>query len=117
VCALQHLIRVAASSPRPQIKSNLFRALPLGARDFNANYDPEEDEPNLELAWPHLQLVYEFFLRFIVSSDVDPKVAKKYIDKSFLIKVSWPASPPSVPVVAAVATRAADHVQSAGRSS
>ena len=27
-------------------------------------------------SWPHLQLVYEFFLRFIVSSDVDPKVAK-----------------------------------------
>ena len=38
--------------------------------------------------------MYEFFLRFIVSSDVDPKVAKKYIDKSFLIKVrqSHPAS-------------------------
>eukprot|EP01044_Picomonas_judraskeda_P021804 COSAG03_NODE_5236_length_1303_cov_1.232558_3_plen_64_part_01 len=32
--------------------------------------------------------MYEFFLRFIVSSDVDPKVAKKYIDKSFLIKVT-----------------------------
>ena len=78
----------SAVHSRTQIKSNLFRALPLGARDFNANYDPEEDEPNLEVAWPHLQLVYEFFLRFIVSSDVDPKVAKKYIDKSFLIKVS-----------------------------
>ena len=78
----------SAARSRTQIKSNLFRALPLGARDFNANYDPEEDEPNLEVAWPHLQLVYEFFLRFIVSSDVDPKVAKKYIDKSFLIKVS-----------------------------
>ena len=33
----------------------------------------------LEPAWPHLQLVYEFFLRFIVSSDVDPKVAKRYV--------------------------------------
>ena len=70
-----------------QIKSNLFRALPLGARDFNVNYDPDEDEPSLEISWPHLQLVYEFFLRFIVSSDVDPKAAKKYIDKSFMIKV------------------------------
>ena len=89
-------------APRPlylrqgllQIKSNLFRALPLGARDFNANYDPDEDEPSLELSWPHLQLVYEFFLRFIVSSDVDPKAAKKYIDKSFLIKVR--AKPSSI---------------------
>ena len=28
-----------------------------------AEFDPEEDEPTLEAAWPHLQLVYEFFLR------------------------------------------------------
>ena len=68
--------------------------MPLGARDFNANYDPDEDEPSLELSWPHLQLVYEFFLRFIVSSDVDPKAAKKYIHKSFLIKVR--AQPSSI---------------------
>ena len=29
-----------------------------------AEFDPEEDEPTLEAAWPHLQLVYEFFLRY-----------------------------------------------------
>ena len=69
----------------PQIKKNLFRPLPPGQRDFNPNYDAEEDEPCLEPAWPHLQLVYEFFLRFIVSSDVDPKVAKRYIDKASII--------------------------------
>jgi serine/threonine-protein phosphatase 2A regulatory subunit B' len=68
-----------------QIKQNLFRPLPPGQRDLNPNYDAEEDEPFLEPAWPHLQLVYEFFLRFIVSSDVDPKVAKRYIDKASII--------------------------------
>jgi len=29
--------------------------------------DPDEDEPHLEEAWPHLQLVYELLLKFIMS--------------------------------------------------
>jgi hypothetical protein len=32
-------------------------------KNAGAEFDPEEDEPTLEAAWPHLQLVYEFFLR------------------------------------------------------
>ena len=28
--------------------------------------------------WPHLQVVYEFFLRFIVSTEVNGKIAKRY---------------------------------------
>ena len=44
---------------------NLFRALPPSSSPNGAEFDPEEDEPTLEAAWPHLQLVYEFFLRFI----------------------------------------------------
>ena len=39
----------------------------------HAQYDPEEDEPVLEPAWPHLQYVYEFLLRFVVSNETDPK--------------------------------------------
>jgi len=42
-----------------------------------------EEEPFLEPAWPHLQLVYEFLLRFIVSAEVKAKSAKKYIDSAF----------------------------------
>lgn len=30
-----------------------------------------------------MQLVYEFFLRFVVSTEVNAKVAKKYIDPKF----------------------------------
>ena len=43
---------------------NLFRALPPSSSPNGAEFDPEEDEPTLEAAWPHLQLVYEFFLRY-----------------------------------------------------
>jgi len=67
------------------ISNNLFRGLKpnVGTRE----YDPEEDEPVLEAAWPHLQYVYEFLLRFVVSNETDPKVVKKYIDQSFLVRV------------------------------
>lgn len=37
--------------------------------------------------WPHLHLVYEIFLRFVVSNEVDPKAAKRYIDQRFILKV------------------------------
>ena len=62
------------------VRTNLFRTLPPQTDDF----DPEEDEPAMEPAWPHLQVVYEFFLRFIVSSEVNGKVAKKYVDQGFV---------------------------------
>ncbi|CAB1440904.1 unnamed protein product [Pleuronectes platessa] len=46
------------------ISVNIFRTLPPSE---NPEFDPEEDEPTLEASWPHLQLVYEFFLRFLES--------------------------------------------------
>ncbi|KAF3427679.1 hypothetical protein E2986_13868 [Frieseomelitta varia] len=36
---------------------NLFRTLPPSSNPNGAEFDPEEDEPTLEAAWPHLQLV------------------------------------------------------------
>jgi hypothetical protein len=50
-------------------------------------FDPEEDEPVLEVAWPHIQVVYEFFLRFIESQDFNTNVAKQYIDHQFVLQV------------------------------
>ena len=64
--------------------TNCFRTLPPPSNPQGAEYDPEEDEPSLEAAWPHLQLVYEFFLRFIESPDFTASTAKKYIDQSFV---------------------------------
>jgi serine/threonine-protein phosphatase 2A regulatory subunit B' len=65
------------------ISANVCRALPPVTDDF----DPEEDEPVLEPAWPHLQVAYEFFLRFIVSSEVNAKAAKKYVDQRFCLQL------------------------------
>ena len=33
------------------------------------------------------QIVYEFLLRYVVSNDTDAKVAKKYIDQQFVLKL------------------------------
>uniref|UniRef100_A0A8C1TY92 Serine/threonine protein phosphatase 2A regulatory subunit n=1 Tax=Cyprinus carpio TaxID=7962 RepID=A0A8C1TY92_CYPCA len=66
---------------------NMFRALPPSSNPTGAEFDPEEDEPTLEAAWPHLQLVYEFFLRFLESPDFQPNIAKKYIDQKFVMQL------------------------------
>jgi len=69
------------------VGSNIFRALRTRNKDPLAFSDPEDDEPLLERAWPHLQIVYEFFLRFVVSNDVDPKIAKRFVDQNFMLKL------------------------------
>ncbi|KAJ8899763.1 hypothetical protein K2173_019463 [Erythroxylum novogranatense] len=68
---------------------NIFRCLPPAPHENTGQEaaDPEEDEPTLEPSWPHLQLVYELLLRYVVSSDTDAKVAKRYIDHSFVLKL------------------------------
>nr|CDQ01076.1 BMA-PPTR-2, isoform a [Brugia malayi] len=67
--------------------SNLFRVLSPPSNPTGAEFDPDEDEPTLEAAWPHLQLVYEFFLRFLESADFQPSIAKRYIDQKFVLKL------------------------------
>uniref|UniRef100_A0A8C5S823 Protein phosphatase 2 regulatory subunit B'alpha n=1 Tax=Laticauda laticaudata TaxID=8630 RepID=A0A8C5S823_LATLA len=63
------------------ISSNIFRTLPPSE---NPDFDPEEDEPTLEASWPHIQLVYEFLLRFLESPDFQPSIAKRHIDQKFV---------------------------------
>ncbi|KAK4053660.1 serine/threonine-protein phosphatase 2A 56 kDa regulatory subunit delta isoform [Microbotryomycetes sp. JL201] len=67
--------------------SNLFRSIPPAVNPTGDAYDPEEDEPVLELAWPHLQIVYEFFLRFVESPDFNTNIAKRYIDQHFVLQL------------------------------
>ena len=69
------------------ISANLFRGLAPNNSPPSAQYDPDEDEPVLEASWPHLQYVYEFLLRFVVSNETDPKVVKKYITQDFLVRL------------------------------
>lgn len=71
------------------VAANLFRTLPSFNHDNGLldMFDPEEDEPTMEPSWPHLQVVYEFLLRFVASSETDAKLAKRYIDHSFVLRL------------------------------
>lgn len=71
------------------VSANLFRTLTSPARENKVleAFDVEEDEPLMDPAWPHLQVVYEFFLKFVTSPETDAKLAKRYIDHSFVIRL------------------------------
>lgn len=71
------------------VSSNIFRPLPPSPYE---DWDPEEDDPSLDPQWPHLQLVYEFLLRFVVSSQSEVKILRKYLkknNKKFLINIIY----------------------------
>ena len=61
------------------VSANIFRSLPA----MEQGYDAEQDEPTYEASWPHLQVVYEFLLRFVISNQVSSKSAKKHINHQF----------------------------------
>ena len=46
--------------------------------------DPDEDEPHLEESWPHLQLVYELLLKFILTVHLRNEVIVKHISNNFI---------------------------------
>ncbi|KAL6452258.1 RTS1 Serine/threonine-protein phosphatase 2A 56 kDa regulatory subunit delta isoform [Candida maltosa Xu316] len=68
-------------------RKNLFRPIPPPVNPVGDIYDPDEDEPVSELAWPHMQAIYEFFLRFIESPDFQHQIAKQYIDHEFILRI------------------------------
>ena len=50
------------------VRANIFRTLGRGSPlKTTQNMDPDEEEPNLEEAWPHYQIVYELLLKFIMT--------------------------------------------------
>ncbi|XVF85162.1 hypothetical protein PTKIN_Ptkin17bG0096200 [Pterospermum kingtungense] len=71
------------------VSANLFRSLTPQPRENKVveGLDLEEEETSMDPAWPHLQIVHEFLLRFVASPETDAKLAKRYIDQSFLIKL------------------------------
>ncbi|KAL2529068.1 Serine/threonine protein phosphatase 2A 57 kDa regulatory subunit B' theta isoform [Forsythia ovata] len=71
------------------VSINLFRALSTQPRENKVleGFDLEEEEPLMDPAWPHLQIVYEFLLRFVASPETDAKLAKRYIDHSFVLRL------------------------------
>lgn len=62
-------------------------------RDFPPKYvrgeigDNEEEEQFFYPAWHHLQLVYDLLLHYLSLTSLDPKVAKKSINHSFITKL------------------------------
>ena len=44
----------------------------------------DEEEPINDPAWQHLQYVYEILFRFVLSNEVDPKIAIKYFSTDFI---------------------------------
>ncbi|CAL9246342.1 unnamed protein product [Arabidopsis halleri] len=73
------------------VSANIFRCLPPAHHENTGappeGNDPEEEEPYLEPWWPHLQLVYELLLRYVVSSEIEPKTAKKFINHTFVSRL------------------------------
>ncbi|KAI9505719.1 serine/threonine-protein phosphatase 2A 56 kDa regulatory subunit delta isoform [Coemansia spiralis] len=65
------------------VSANLFRTIPPQINAFGDPFDPEEDEPREEPAWPHLCLVYHIFLRFLESGDFNNSTARPFIDQAF----------------------------------
>ena len=78
---LQEIVRV--------VSTNLFRTLSTQPRENKVleGLDVEEEEPLMDPAWPHLQIVYEFLLRFVTSPETDAKLAKRYVDHSFILRL------------------------------
>ncbi|KAL1366626.1 serine/threonine protein phosphatase 2A 59 kDa regulatory subunit B' eta isoform [Arachis ipaensis] len=71
------------------VSANIFRTLSPEPRDskFVEGLEAEDDEPSMDAAWPHLQVVYELFLRFVASPELDAKLAKRYINQSLILKL------------------------------
>ncbi|CAA0823461.1 Serine/threonine protein phosphatase 2A 59 kDa regulatory subunit B gamma isoform [Striga hermonthica] len=71
------------------VSVNLFRTASAQARETRASeaFDLEEEEPLMDPAWAHLQVVYELLLRFVASPETDAKLAKRYVDHSFVIRL------------------------------
>ncbi|KAH7570440.1 hypothetical protein ACOSP7_018581 [Xanthoceras sorbifolium] len=70
------------------VSTNLFRAFTVPRENkVVEGLDLDEEEPSMDPAWPHLQIVYEFLLRFVASPETDAKLAKRYIDQFFVLKL------------------------------
>ncbi|RTG87313.1 serine/threonine-protein phosphatase 2A regulatory subunit B' [Schistosoma bovis] len=68
------------------VKLNAFRTIAtIYTNTEMSDYADNDDEQisNLEPSWPHLQLVYDLFLRFISSPDFQASIGKKYLDQQF----------------------------------
>ncbi|CAH8353394.1 unnamed protein product [Eruca vesicaria subsp. sativa] len=68
---------------------NLFRVFPPSYRSsvVVGGENNDDDDPMFDPAWPHLQIVYDLLLKFITSPCLDAKIAKKYLDHAFIVRL------------------------------
>lgn len=67
------------------VKSNIVRAIPpIPALAKVPMIGDDINDTIYESAWPHLELVYQIFQRFLESSLMDPQQFVQYIDPSFI---------------------------------
>eukprot|EP00041_Stephanoeca_diplocostata_P030370 m.918189 g.918189 ORF g.918189 m.918189 type:complete len:1137 (-) comp23741_c0_seq2:252-3662(-) len=66
------------------VAKNCFRAFAQPEDPFAAPNDPEDDEPLLEGAWPHLQLVYALFLKSLEHKSLTAKMFQDVTGPSFI---------------------------------
>ena len=80
-----NLFRTFANKSKCALLSNsgLTHVILLDNRNKQSG-DPDEDEPNLEEAWPHMQLVYELLLKFIMSPHLTSDVLTGHISNGFI---------------------------------
>lgn len=68
------------------VSVNIFRCPPPSPHGTEY-LEPEEEDRYLDPSWPHLQLVYDILLRYVVSPEIDVKTSKRYIDHVFVTKL------------------------------
>ncbi|TNV79992.1 hypothetical protein FGO68_gene16483 [Halteria grandinella] len=66
------------------VEANIFRTFTNKATKKSSSVDPDEDEPHLEEAWPHLQLIYELLLKFVMTTLLPTSTIAQSISNSFL---------------------------------
>ena len=70
------------------VEANIFRTLGRGSpQQKSPTMDPDEDEPNLEEAWPHYQIVYELLLKFIMTREIEAAQIRDAISETFILKL------------------------------
>lgn len=69
------------------VSKNIYRTFQNKNNKKQQQVDPDEDEPHLEEAWPHLQLVYELFLKFMMSPYIPSKIMANNISSAFICQM------------------------------
>lgn len=93
---LQHYVRysghrieqTAWKAVAKMFAANVFRPIPRNRHGCHEVIDTEDDEePALEVAWLHIQAVYQLFLIVIESKYFSTELAKTYVDPQFVLSL------------------------------